>query len=400
MKTKRTFPLFLLLTMLLAACATLEAGIENPTDIMTVIADQLPTATTADISVVTDPTQPSDSPTETALPTEPPQPTASGSPYAGLIYRLGDELFRIDPTGAAVAVAPGVDPQMLPGQFTPRAAVSPDGQQMISWWDWSDLWMVDLATGQTRNVTNTSESEECCAQFWSARPDTLVFLTRSPEDVFSYKVAAVNVDGSDYHILDDANPLFGMPALSSDGNTIAYDAPAGPLLYRWGLGTEAFTPANYDQPLSELSSPSWLPDGLSLGWMTSGNAPGSLTIFDLQANTYRAIHAHTPVGGEGGLLAPVWSPDGDWVAVFDHSVETPGVWVMHPDGSGEVRVYQPATMRSVSGLQAFWSPSSQRLLVADPNAEGGTRLTLINLPSGQTEPSPLPEGAIPLAWVR
>ena len=398
MNIKHTLSLFLLVSALLAGCATLEAGIETATT------DQLATATVALIDAAETPSDgaspTTDAATATPTPESEPQPTPS-SPYAGLVYRLADELFRLDSDGQPVPLAPGVDPQILPGQFTPRAAVSHDGKQMLSWWDWSDLWLVDLVTGQTRNLTNTPGSDECCAQFWPARPDVVVFLTRSTaSDGLSYNLGAVNLDGTNYHILDEANPLFGLPALSPDGNTLAYDAPSGPLLYRWDVGSEAFNPQGYNQPLSELTGPAWTPSGRSLSWMTGGSVPGSLTIFDLQTGNHLAIHPHQPFAGEGGLLPPVWSPDGSWVAIFDHSLETPGVWVARPDGSGEMRAYQAGAVRSVLGLQAFWSPDAQRLLVADPNAEGGTRLALLNVLSGQSEASPLPEGAIPLAWVR
>ena len=243
------------------------------------------------------------------------------------------------------------------------------------------------------------------------RPDVVIFLTRpvGNEDMSSY-MAAVNLDGSDYRLLDGTAAPVGLPALSPDGSTIAYDPAGRPWLYHWDTGSAAFTPADYGlQTAPEnygLSSPAWSPTGQYLAWMASGDLDGSgqpqggVVIFDLQGSAYRLIHSYEPAGSGGGFLSPAWSPDGNWLVVFDSSLSQPGLWLMHPDGSGAMLAYSPGTARSVLGLQALWSPDGQRLLAVDPNAEGGLRLALTNLTTGQTEPSPLPPGAIPLARLK
>ncbi|MFT5137138.1 MAG: Tol biopolymer transport system component [Arenicella sp.] len=424
-------PVFLFfLAVFLMSCTTFEFGIETTptldppiTQMATPAPDQptlLPTEPVSDNTAAIEtadanesqPTQPSATPTEQIVSTasEPP-PKSAESDLAGLIYRLEDQLFKIGPDGRPVELVSGIDPQLLPAQFTPRAAVSADGAQMLSWSDWSDLYLIDLVTGETSNITNTPDSEECCAQFWPGRPDTIIFSTRLKEaDTFSFKIAAVNVDGSNYRLLNDVAPTLSEPALSPDGNTIAYDAEGKPWIYPWEAIPEIINLTEYNLEIPPevgygLTNPAWSPTGQYIAWMISGDPfqtgrpQGGALVFDLQGKGYRHLHPFEPAGGGGGFHPPAWSHDGNWIAVFDQSFETPGVWVMHLDGSGEVLAYAPSSMRSVLGLQAWWSPNSQHLLVTDPNAEKGIHLTLLNLLTGQIDTPPLPAGALPIAWV-
>ena len=204
MKLNRILSMLLLLNILLASCATLEVGVET-----TQPAQPTAAATaTMEIAQAARPTE-IQSPMPTATVTEAAPaitlaPTA-GSPATGLVYRLGDQVWQINADGNPVAMAAALDPQILPGQFTPRAVVFDGGRWMVSWWDWSDLWAVDLGSGQVRNITNTPSQEECCAQFWAARPDVLIFQSRLIETggLASGFLATVNLDGSNYRILDE-----------------------------------------------------------------------------------------------------------------------------------------------------------------------------------------------------
>lgn len=410
-------------TVLLVSCTTLEVGVEStptadPAALQTAIAESV--QATVQAQSVTPPATETPAPSEptpaaippTATPGQQPASTTSAPSalFTGLIYRLGDQLLQVGPDGDPVALVPGLDPELLPGQFTPRAAVSSDGKQLISWWDWSDLWSVDLTSGETRNLTNTPDHPKCCAQFWPGQPDTVIFLTRLGDEGLSYTMAAVNLDGSNYRLLDESAALMGLPALSPDGRTIAYDPEGKPWLYGWESGPQALNLAEFNLQIAPersygLTNPAWSPSGKEIAWMVSGDpfgsgAPqGGVVVLNFPGKTHRLLNPYEPVGAGGGLLPPVWSPDGSWLVVFEQSLSQPGAWVMHPDGSARNLVYAAGTVRSVPGLQAIWSPDSQHLLIVDPNAEGRNRLTLVNLLANRIEDAGLPVGAIPLAWV-
>jgi len=110
------------------------------------------------------------------------------------------------------------------------------------------------------------------------------------------------------------------------------------------------------------------------------------------------LHTFQSLGHGGWYLTPVWSPDSAWLVVYDESQSQPGIWVLHPDGSGETQVFAASSVRSVGGLQVMWSPDSKTLLVLDPNAEGGLRFQSLDILTGQAVDLPLPAGALPLAW--
>jgi Tol biopolymer transport system component len=420
MKTKYIFsiPLLLLITALLSACRTLDVYVETavPSTSTAVESTATDTPQTNQVDTPAQPTltsEPTVVPTPDNTPTVEPAATATllpgpTSPFAGLVYRLGEQLLRVGYEGQQVPLAPGLDPQVLPGQFTPRAVFSVDGKYMVSWWDYSDLWLVDLTTGQSLNLTQTPDRVEYAAQFWPDRPDSIIFMSQPVDDQgpSGAYLSTIQVDGSGYRVLDDTASSIGQPALSSDGQTIAYDHSGEAWLYRWDSGSEALDLASYQVNDSlKLANPAWSPKSKYLAWMGtinpgSSNSQAGLALFNIEANNYRLLHTFQSAGRDGWYNTPVWSPDGTWLVIFDESQTQPGVWVTHPDGSGDTLVYAASSSRSVRGLQVLWSADSIRLMVIDPNAEGGLRLELIDIFTGQRVILPLPTGALPLAWTQ
>lgn len=409
----------LLVTLLLSACAKLEVGIETTpspeaavvdTAVASTVQAEQPTPTAQPTptpeSTATEIATPESSPTPeaTATATQPPKPA---SPFAGLVYRQGDQLFRLDNQGQPVPLAPSLDPQILPGQYSPNATFSPDGKTMISWWDFSDLWLVDLATGQAKNLTNTPDRVEFTAQFWPAHPDVIIFMSQAVADQGpgGGYLSAIQLDGSGYRVLDETSASVGLPALSPDGQTIAYDRGGEAWLYRWGSGPEQLALSTFGVTNSlKLANPAWSPKGKYLAWMAAADSanPDSqagVALFGMETYGYRMLPPLRSLGLGGWDNTPVWSPDGTWLAIFDGSQAQPGIWVTHPDGSGDSLAFAASSSRSVNGLGIWWSPDSQRLLVFDPNAEGGGRVALIDVLTGQQENLPLPAGAFPLAWI-
>ncbi|HVN54054.1 MAG TPA: hypothetical protein VMT46_06960 [Anaerolineaceae bacterium] len=399
MKLLNFLAVLLLIASTLAGCGIVEVGVETTPPPVQATEKPLPTQAVE--------TAPASAPEPQASTT--PSATNPAFPLAGLVYRAGDQLFRFGADGQPQSLAPGLDPQVLPGQFTPRAAVSPDGARMISWWDFSDLWLVDLKTGKASNLTNTADRVECCAQFWPARPDTVVFMSQ-PDATQGQSIGyptLIKLDGSEYQVLDESSPSFSLAAPAPDGQRIAFDRAGEAWLYRGDGGLEPLNPAGYGLQDSantlKLASPAWSADGKRLAWMAEGalgpnGGPGfAPVIFNLELKTHRLL-AVSEGGGEGWPPAPLWSADGSWLATLRYSNDQYGMWIAGPDGSNEKQVYKPDTLRATSGLQAFWSSQSDQLLVIDPNASGGTRAVLIDAASGQPQEVKLPERAVPVAW--
>lgn len=336
----------------------------------------------------------------------------TSSLHSGLIFHANGHIFKVGADGQAKALIPYLDPKYyLPDPFNQNAVISPDEKLMISWWDYEDLWLINLTTGKLANMTNTPDRIEYSAQFMPDHPDTIIFMSQpkqSPEMSAGY-ITSMKLDGSGYRVLDESVGCLGLPSPSPDGQTIAYDRAGYPWLYHWDSGPEAFLPNDYGMNgiKSDLlmGSAAWSPMGKYLAWIASGDLISdgrnltAVLVFDLESYTHHVIHPYQAMGRSGWYKAPSWSPDEHWLAFTDESIEQPGLWLAHSDGSDEKAIYN-TNIHSIGRLETFWSPSGQYLLISDLNAEDDTRLTLLNLLTNQTEPSPLPADAIPLAWAQ
>lgn len=411
------FVLFILsTTALTSACGTLDIGVEKtPTTDRGSIGTAV--AYTREASNAQGTAQPTNTPEQTIVPT--PENTltpvatttttpapASVSPYAGIVYRSGDQLLRIADDGKPTNISVQ-DPQVLPGQFSPLVSFSSDMKYMISWWDFSDLWLVNLKTGEVTNLTNTSDRVEYSAQFWPSHPDTIIFMSQAVADQgpSAGYLTTMQLDGTGYRVLDETTSSIGLPALSPDGQTIAYDRGGEAWLYRWDSGPEQLNLSSFHVNGSlKMANPTWSLKGKYLAWMATTD-PGSpdyqsgVALFDIETSGYRFLHPFQSLGHGGWYPTPVWSPDGAWLAIHDESQAQPGIWILHPDGSGASLVYAASTSRSVDGLGVWWSPDSKQLLIYDPNAEGGLRVDMRDIIKGQDTSLPFPSGAFPLAWL-
>jgi Tol biopolymer transport system component len=134
----------------------------------------------------------------------------------------------------------------------------------------------------------------------------------------------MNVDGSHQHALAPGSPdtFDGEPRFSPDGQSIAF------IRIRKALG--------------------------------HGNQHNALFVMGVDGTDVRQL---TPWGQV--VEFPSWSPDGQWIAFTDKSINPPGsgsrsILLIRPDGSGKRVLYQG--QRTAEGTKPVFSPDGSTIL--------------------------------------
>ncbi len=348
---------------------------------------------------------PSASPSiESGIPTAPAAPTAPPevevNPLAGLTFSSAAGFWLIDAQGV---------PQLVVDQS--RAHLSFDGRRVVYQAPAveegpDDIWIMDLANGERRNLTKTAYRYEEDPQWWPGRPDIVVFSSDVECCLASRAFpTTVGLGGSGYTIIDENNG--GPRALSPDGQLMAYSAyQSTGWLYRNGGTPEKFDPADYGLRVASLIQPAFSPDGKQLAWKVSGDfdrngkSEMGIAVFDLQAKTSKLLHVYSSAAGGEVPQDIAWSPDGTWLAfvTFGEPPATgrmPNLWVTRPDGSQEKYL--------ASGSSPVWNPNSQTLAFLEAAASGQPEPRLVDMTTFAVEPLPtaVPEGILFLLdWVR
>ena len=202
--------------------------------------------------------------------------------------------------------------------------------------------------------------------------------------------------------LDPEKVSYALPAASPDGQTIAYDRQGEGWLFSWMGTSEAVDLTGFGLRENEndrAASPAWSPDGARLAWVVGGGfAPDgdwrlAVVVLDLTAETSVILHPYEPVGVGGWPDAPVWSPDGEWLAyeVWPAAEEEiGGIWVLRADGSEEIRLGP--------GSGPVWSPDGQRLVYTEHVSAEKTTVWFVDTADWQPQPLDLAPDAVVVAW--
>ena len=255
-----------------------------------------------------------------------------------------------------------------------------------------------------------------------AAPARQVIMFSSDATPVHSQLFVANADGTGERPL---LPLTGMdysPSFSADGNWVVFTSERNGSadIYRVhldGSGLERLTddPAFDDQAV--LS-----PDGKALAFVSSrGTGRAHIWLLDLASRRARLL---TPNAGSD--FRPAWSPDGEWLAFTSdrdsntghlpgrwERLQSLGVYVIHPDGSGLRRVTRG---RGVAGSPR-WSLDGRRIYYYETTelgawyaefgneAKGTTQIVSIDVAAGsmiqhtagdgvRLAPQPLPHDAL------
>lgn len=324
---------------------------------------------------------PQPSPTRRPGPTATPFPTRGpGSDPAGtILYTAPDRqaimALTVDGQGRKVAEPA---PLSLSLDFNPVYGVpSPDGRYLLVLRQSEPghiPYVVNLESGRVWPLFGQESYANGILYGWHPNSRQVLFY------YFDVDLRLVNVETGEYTILAFTHGPQGA-AMSPDGQDIVYVAESS-LSYRtmWKVsaaGSDA-------QPLFELGGSAyvfgWSPDGSSIlyvgepitGFIKGATPPGGpLWLMDPQGQNRR------PLSGPfifGWGFEPVWSPDGQWVAlvgrdegqVFGCSVKR------DPPPDSEICRYEGAAIyieniltgevrRLAPGIEPVWSPDGSML---------------------------------------
>lgn len=327
--------------------------------------------------------------TPSSVATTPP-PTVTPMPkpspiVTGLVYSVDGQLWRVTEPGQVVAL-----------DVPDWAALSPDGAEAVyTVYEAGKnvlLWK-HVLTGEQRRLPDVGVGGVGFPFWWAARPGWITVGISSLEEGPAYGFLSVmRSDGRDFQILDADCMSNSFPAPSPNGDLIAYDCRSAPWLYRWGSGPElldltdfGFTPG---QDL-RIGSPAWSPDGTRLAWVIGGDLAGAgwrigILVLDLKQHTHDILFDYEPMGRGGWPPAPVWSPDGRWLA-FQIWGEDGRTRVVRVDDKNDVHL--------LGRGKVVWAPDGLRLAYADG------ALTVVDVATWQPQPGLPLIDAQPVAWL-
>ncbi len=322
----------------------------------------------------------------------------------GLIYRTEDGLWQITESE---------QPRLLLSQ--PDAKLSPNGSRAL-YQDEDTLIIVELTTGEEK-VIDLSLYDEWGHAEWGG--NDLIFLGTLPEgeefeQSFGFLTAvsietAVSTDSNWQRILDPENKFGTFPALSPDTHTIAHENPRflrqpveGFRLIQVDGTVETIDPATFaGLPNTEFSihfgSPAWSPDGRQLAWAVvatvgkNGEAVPAIALFNMENKTAVILHPYKTIGRCGWFEAPVWSPDGKWIAFVtdDADFSKTGIWITAVDDSEE---------HYIGGNHPVWNEDGSQLAYSVWE-EGETAVLITETDNWRSQPIDLPPNAIPIKWL-
>jgi Tol biopolymer transport system component len=276
----------------------------------------------------------------------------------------------------------------------PNPALSPDRSQVL-YSDKDDIWILDLETEKTRNLTKTNDRIETFYQWWPANPDLIVFQYQPMDDAGPDAgfLTSMKPDGTNVLLLDEEARSFSPAALSPDGQSIAYDRAGQPWIYHFNAGKMPIFPKSFTG-FHIAVNPAWSPDSRQIAWQlfgipTAEDSNSAVAVLDLDTFTVNRIHEYPVDGGSGiGPHHLAWSPDGKWLAVANPGEsDKVSLWAMLPDGSEEHYIG--------SGDLPIWSPDGSMLVYSVSGS-------VFAVKTGEWIPAQvkLPESAQVIDWVK
>ncbi len=357
----------------------------------------------------------------------------NGQQIAFRSERSGGGIFVMGATGESIRRLTdfGYNPAWSPDGkqiiFATEGPVVPTSRAIVN----SQLWVADVSSGQTRQLTKPEVVPDAVQPQWSPRGRRIAYwaIRGGQRDVWT-----VNADGTAPVAVTNDSHLDWSPVWSPDGNYLYFSSDRGGSMNLWRVAIEEgsgkalgqpepiTTPSPYSGPLTisrdgrriayaqavstnniqriafdpvtekVAGQPAWVtqgskqvgscsvsPDGDWVAYHTGGKQED---IFLLKTDGSELRQLTDDVHRD---RIPVWSPDGKRIAFYSSRGGRYEVWTIQADGSG---LQQLTYHGAGSVLYPRWSPDGARLVYSTSGAN--PFLMEIARPWKEQSPKPLP----------
>ncbi len=336
-------------------------------------------------------------PTTLPSPSAEPPPADFPSRIAYTVFASGEGIFihTVDADGQNDVRLTGNDCLgALPAWSTDGSLIAyycydPDAQK-------GNLWVMNQDGSEARFV---AELPDLLFVKWAPDNEHLVYFAPQPDGMENDIYVLDLTGGKITNITKDSPVWDAFPDWSPDGSLIAFTsdrAPEGKSLDDiWIMKPDGSDPVNLTDNGEdwEDSHPAWSPDGKTIAFFRTGSlfsenaegGPGGLWAMKADGKNQRLV---TAVEIFRAPDAPVWSPDGQYLAYSIGIQEEQDVWVVPAAGGKPVNVGDiPGEKSAIS-----WSPDSKALIFTNDNHEADTLVIYLALADGSDTHPLLPEG--------
>ncbi len=320
------------------------------------------------------------------------------APPFGLIYRTTDGLWRV---GA------GGEPQLLTERLNARP--SPDGAHAVYMDDENHLWLIDFAGSNERQLATDVELTRHYQ--WGDDHTLLLGVWLAPEvreGAATGHVTTLDIGTGEQRVIDEEHLSLGRPALAPDGETVAYDV--SPFYSAMTLTGYIYHPDSGSRPIdpglfegleeewpSHLYNPAWSPDNTQLAWLSVAEGKNRLVRFDMTEQNMITVFTWQPA--QFGALPPnpVWSPDGQWLAVeiWANNEAESGLWLLAAEGDIAQRISATSSSSAV-GSGPVWLSSHELAFIECDENYNDCETRLFDLDSETIMSLDLPPGSVVL----
>lgn len=245
-----------------------------------------------------------------------------------------DEIYLMDPDGSNVRRLTNVGRKEISSRVPDW---SPDGSRIVFQSNragrWGDLYVVDAAGGNLRQLTDTPGSSEG-APAWSPDGGSVAYVrsgiaadgTRADAQIWIIDASGANPR----QVTSEGRNWY--PAWSPDGATIAFASDRDGDVDVYLMGRDGANVRQLTNSDGANGGPAWSPDGSRIAFDSTRDGNYELYVIDTDGSNTRRL-TYTPRRSEA---RPTWSPDGKQIAFnagTEGDLETYEVCVVDVDGS-------------------------------------------------------------------